>query len=602
MEDITILEENKAELAKARDAAEQASESKSAFLANMSHEIRTPLNAVLGFTDVLRRGLVTDSDEAVDHLNMIHRSGAHLLELINDILDLSKIEAGRMQVESIETRIDEIVLDVIDVLGVRAKEKDLRLAHEFTAAIPRTVQSDPTRLRQVITNLVGNAIKFTSEGGVKVVTSMIEDNGNWWVKMDVVDSGIGMTAEQQAKIFEAFSQADETTTRKFGGTGLGLSISRRLTEAMGGELSVTSEPNVGSTFSVTVPVSANDLKDMTTPDEILANAERRASAATTGDLIRLPAKPVLVVDDGHANRQLIDLVLTRAGAKVTTVENGLEAIKTLSEQDFAIIFMDMQMPVMDGYTATRKLRQCGLTTPIVALTGNAMKGDRAKCLEAGCDDFLAKPVNLDALLQRTAHYIGKDTTAELETVSHSKPVLPVPAADSSSADELGTKSDDDQERIHSTLPTEDEDFRQIVADFIDRLDGRLDDIEQSVRRADYPTLQSQAHWLKGAGGTVGLGVFTEPAKRLEAAAKDNDAEQASEILSTIRSLQSRLARPGAPPTEITETPPETKRTEPTALAAGIEGTPPETKRTEPTALAAGIEGLRLKRRELSRRR
>ena len=561
MEDITILEENKAELALARDAAEQASESKSAFLANMSHEIRTPLNAVLGFTDVLRRGLVTDSDEAVDHLNMIHRSGAHLLELINDILDLSKIEAGRMQVESIETHVDEIVLDVIDVLSVRATENELALVQEFTTPIPRTIQSDPTRLRQVITNLVGNAIKFTSDGEVKVVTSLVELTEQSCLKIDVVDSGIGMTPEQQAKIFQAFSQADETTTRKFGGTGLGLSISRRLTEAMGGELTVTSEPNVGSTFTVTIPVSVKEMSDLITPDEIDKQALQRADAAANGQLTRLPAKPVLVVDDGHANRQLIELVLTRAGANVTTVENGLEAIKALSEQDYALVFMDMQMPVMDGYTATAKLRECGLKTPIVALTGNAMKGDREKCMTAGCDDFLSKPVNLDALLERTAHYIGcepssgsESTSAEANSSSAEASAISTNANDTAANDTAAndTAANDNQpgvldesQLIHSTLPTDDEDFRQIVADFIGRLDGRLDEIEQAVNEANYPFLQSQAHWLKGAGGTVGLGVFTEPAKRLEDAAKQGDAEQAAEMLSTIRSLQSRLACPGA---------------------------------------------------------
>ena len=538
MEDITLLEENKVELAKARDAAEQASESKSAFLANMSHEIRTPLNAVLGFTDVLRRGLVTDSDEAVDHLNMIHRSGAHLLELINDILDLSKIEAGRMQVESIETHVDEIVMDVMNVLNVCADENELSLACDFASPIPRAIQSDPTRLRQVITNLVGNAIKFTSEGEVKVVTGLLEAHEQAWIKIDVIDSGIGMTPEQQSKIFQAFSQADETTTRKFGGTGLGLSISRRLTEAMGGELSVTSEAGVGSTFTVTIPVNVAELTDLITPDEIHQQAAKRASTASNAVLTRLPAKHVLVVDDGDANRQLIELVLTRAGAIVTTVENGLEAIKALSEQDYSLVFMDMQMPVMDGYTATRKLRECGLKTPIVALTGNAMKGDREKCVDAGCDDFLSKPVNLDALLECTAHYIGQLNIGQL---AESEDDASVSTTSESIFFQAGPAADG---LIHSTLPMDDADFRQIVADFIGRLDERLESIESAVHEADFIALQRQAHWLKGAGGTVGLGVFTEPARQLEDAARVSDNERAAEILKTIRSLQSRIVCPG----------------------------------------------------------
>ncbi len=224
-DDITLLEE-------AREAAQHASESKSAFLANMSHEIRTPLNAVLGFTDVLRRGLVTDAEESVDHLNMIHRSGKHLLELINDILDLSKIEAGKMDVESIDTQVDQIILDTTDVLSVRAREKDLETKIVFNSSIPRVIQSDPTRLRQIITNLVGNAIKFTEQGTITIATEMVDGDASR-LQIDIIDTGIGMTPEQQAKIFESFSQADTSTTRKFGGTGLGLSISRRLSEASG---------------------------------------------------------------------------------------------------------------------------------------------------------------------------------------------------------------------------------------------------------------------------------------------------------------------------------------------------------------------------------
>ena len=539
-DDITLIEENKEKLAVALGAAKDASEAKSAFLANMSHEIRTPLNAVLGFTDVLRRGLVSDSDEALDHLNMIHRSGAHLLELINDILDLSKIEANRMQVESIDTEVVSIVLDVADVLRVRATDKEIGLVTRFKSDIPATIQADPTRLRQVITNLVGNAIKFTEDGEVSVVVELSDDSSI--LQIHVQDSGIGMTPEQQSKIFESFVQADSTTTRKFGGTGLGLSISRRLTEAMGGELTVESEPNVGSVFTVSLRVLESDLENTLTPQEIEETASQRAGANADGTIRRLPAKPVLVVDDGDANRRLIKLVLGRAGAQVSTAENGLEAIEAIKQNEFALVFMDMQMPVLDGYSATKQLRDEGFTIPIVALTGNAMKGDREKCIEMGCDDFLSKPVNLDDLLDCSLRHLGQteagDSDAESETV------VGVPISFQAHAEPDTKPSNNESESfIHSTLPMDDEEFRDVVSDFIGRLDDRLNQIETAFSEGDLDMVQTEAHWLKGSGGTVGFAQLGDTAATLEAAAKDGETELADAILLQIRDIQSRLVDP-----------------------------------------------------------
>ncbi|NNE01410.1 MAG: response regulator, partial [Pirellulaceae bacterium] len=515
-----------------------------------------PLNAVLGFTDVLRRGMVADSDEAVDHLNMIHRSGAHLLELINDILDLSKIEAGHMQVESIDTQVDQVVLDVVDVLSVRAKEKAITLETDFKTNLPKIFQNDPTRLRQIVTNLVGNAIKFTKEGFVRIVVE-VQEGASPQIHLHVRDSGIGMTPEQQDKIFDSFVQADNTTTRRFGGTGLGLSISRRLAEAMGGTLTVKSEAGEGSTFTVSLPLTPQDLANVITPEEIRQQASQRAAAQQNGLIQRLPGKPVLVVDDGEANRRLIDLVLGRAGAIVTTAENGLEAIKAMSEQDFDLVFMDMQMPVLDGYSATKKIRSCGIKTPIVALTGNAMKGDREKCLSIGCDDFLSKPVNLDALLQCTAKYLGpaKDLgadTTDVEIESSGDAVPPKIAANvGASLTNLGgnpkcetnSAADSNTQPIHSTLPMDDDEFREVVADFIERLDDRLDFMQNACHDADFQTLQSEAHWLKGSGGTVGFAILGERAAALEIAAKSSDGEQVDELLAEIRDVRQRIVVP-----------------------------------------------------------
>mgnify|MGYP003667530560 CR=1 FL=1 len=581
-DDITLIEENKVELANARDEAQNANEAKSAFLANMSHEIRTPLNAVLGFTDVLRRGLVTNSDEAIGHLNMIHNSGEHLLELINDILDLSKIEAGRLQVEMIDTNVQETITTVASVLQERAVEKNLEVHVEFNSPLPRIMQTDPTRLRQVITNLVGNAIKFTDEGAVKIVVDVETENDSAaMLKIAVVDSGIGMTPDQQSKIFQSFVQADSSTTRKYGGTGLGLSISRRLTEAMGGDLSVASEVNVGSTFTITLPVDPQAMEDVITPEEIQSQANQSHANVSENGLIRLPALPVLVVDDGEANRRLIELVLGRAGAIVTTAENGLEAIRLLSESDYSLVLMDMQMPVLDGYTATRRLRECGVTTPIIALTGNAMKGDREKCIDAGCDDFLTKPVNIDELLSHAQAYLGEDDAVHPETsavIDGSEAANPLPTEETSAATPLlpNLASEDTSLRydgaspIHPTLPMNDPDYRAITTDFVSRLDKRLQAMENAIASDDFETLKAEAHWLKGSGGTVGLGVFTESAAMLERGAGQFERSQLEQLLDDIRDLQRRIVIPAvdcadppqAPPKMAVPEPPTTTGSEP----------------------------------------
>lgn len=574
-EDITLIEENKVALAKARDAAENANAAKSDFLANMSHEIRTPLNAVLGFTDVLRRGLVSSGDEAVDHLNMIHRSGAHLLELINDILDLSKIESGHLQTETIDTSLDDIVTDVANTLKVKADEQNLALKVDFRTAIPRTIQSDPTRLRQVITNLVGNAIKFTESGSVSIVTSLLKTPSNSLegydpiVRVDIIDTGIGMTPDQQAKIFDSFVQADSSTTRKFGGTGLGLSISRRLAEAMGGSLTVHSEVGIGSTFRVELPTSIASLQDMVSPEELARLAQEKSAGAVNSELLRLPAKRVLVVDDGEANRRLIELVLKRAGATVMSAENGQEALDMIAEGNdsgypYELVLMDMQMPVLDGYSATRLLREREDTTPVIALTGNAMRGDREKCMDAGCDDFLTKPVNLDELLEMVSQYLGEVDPGTLRNANAIANEAPS-SATSSSAGVLPTMQSPVLEAstplspsdpptpvsnslpssaIVPTLPMDDEDFRAIAGDFVTRLHARLDGIEQAIQESKFDFVHGEAHWLKGAGGTVGLDVFTEPARTLEQAAKDESTDIAQSILNEIRDLHGRVAIPG----------------------------------------------------------
>ena len=413
-EDITVLEQKKIELERSMVAAEEANEAKSSFLANMSHEIRTPMNAILGFADVLRRGLVASDDERQRHLNTIHSSGRHLLDLINDILDLSKVEAGRLDIERTECSVHAIVSEVVSVLKVKADDQAIALTYVSEGPIPETVLCDPTRLRQIVTNLIGNGIKFTSEGGVTVTTQFeaARRGASARLLLEVADTGIGMEPAVCERIFDAFVQADSSTTRKFGGTGLGLAISKKFAEAMGGDIVATSEPGRGSVFRVTLelPELVPGARLVTVEEHHAEGPQTVASAALSA--WTLPPRRVLVVDDGEENRRLIRLVLGRAGLTVDEAEDGLQAVEFVTAcGDLDLILMDMQMPNLDGYGATRQLRSQGVTLPIVALTGNAMKGDEQKCLAAGCTGFLPKPVDLDDLLETVIASLGVDRIA-----------------------------------------------------------------------------------------------------------------------------------------------------------------------------------------------
>jgi PAS domain S-box-containing protein len=413
-EDVTVLESQKSQLAVSQATAIAASKAKSEFLANMSHEIRTPMNAILGFTDVLRRGMYEDEAQQTEYLDTIHRSGQHLLHLINDILDLSKVEAGRLEVEKIVCSPHQLILDVVNTLRVRADEKSIRLECVTPGGIPEIIETDQARLRQIITNLVGNAIKFTNEGGVTVSARFLPGQEPR-LQIDVTDSGVGISKEAQQKVFEPFTQADGSVTRKFGGTGLGLTISKQFAEAMGGSLTVRSEPGVDSTFTIVIGTGPIDsdigILDIRQFGEHSGKAEIETSSAKK---FRFDASRILLVDDGEANRQLVHLVLQRNGLLVETGVNGQEAVDKAAISDYDVILMDMQMPVMDGYAATSLLRERGLETPIVALTANAMRGDEEKCLDAGCNDFLSKPIEIDKLVELLADLLDAPECSDEE--------------------------------------------------------------------------------------------------------------------------------------------------------------------------------------------
>ena len=394
--------------------AEDASQSKSAFLANMSHEIRTPMTAILGFADVLlESGDITHAPpETIEAARTIKQNGEYLLRLIDDILDLSKIEAGKMTTERIAYSPCRLVTEVTSLVRVRADAKGLPLKIEYAGPIPETIQTDPTRLRQILINLLVNAIKFTEVGEVRLVIRFVGDGHAAALQFDVVDAGIGMTAEQVVRLFQPFTQADASTTRKFGGTGLGLAICTRLAQLLGGDITVAeTRPGAGTRMRVTVATGPLDgvrmiadplAATVLTP----AGASAHASAAPPG----LHGCRILMAEDGPDNQCLIVRLLQKAGAAVTVFENGrLAADAALAAREtgrpFDVILMDMQMPVMDGYEATDLLRSAGYRGTIIALTAHAMASDRERCLAAGCDDYASKPIDRQRLLETIARHL-----------------------------------------------------------------------------------------------------------------------------------------------------------------------------------------------------
>ncbi len=436
------------ELSAAKLEAEEANRAKSTFLANMSHEIRTPMTAILGFAENLLDAGLTEA-ERVDAVYTIQRNSTHLLQIINDILDVSKIEAGKLEVERIPCSPREILDDVVSLMRVRAQEAGLTLDLEFVGLIPHRIITDPTRFRQILLNLVGNAIKFTETGGVRIVVSLAHEQ-QWfnkttathalydddvsgrdetgshalnqtdstetgpWLRFDVIDTGIGLSDEQLAQLFKPFSQGDASTTRKFGGTGLGLIISRKLSSLLGGDIVITSTPGSGTTVTgavVTGPLETDTpMYDSATGRTIPKLTEEKGAEGLQRKADLRTEGKVLLVEDNPDSARLIAFVLRRAGLTVQTAENGLEGKNLTLEawregHPFDVILMDMQMPIKDGYTATAELRGAGYEGPVIALTAHAMSTDREKCEAVGCDDYAVKPVDRTKLLTQISYWI-----------------------------------------------------------------------------------------------------------------------------------------------------------------------------------------------------
>jgi signal transduction histidine kinase/CheY-like chemotaxis protein len=382
--------------------AVQANKSKSEFLANMSHEIRTPMNAILGFGELLcEENLLPEQKKYVD---IILSSGKSLLRIINDILDFSKIEAGKLKTEIVDCALVQMLDEIESLFRPMCRQKNLDFNVLYCSEIPQMIRTDPIRLRQCLVNLLGNAIKFTDTGHVYLNVGLETLDKMPYIRFDVEDTGIGIPADKQHLIFEPFTQADGSHTRKFGGTGLGLTITRQIVELLHGRILVRSEIGRGSVFSVELPVGI-DINQQSTMNhyEALEQLQKDQSETTQNPSGRC----VLVAEDAKANQTLIQILLQKMGFQVTIVEDGQQAVEQVRNKTFDIILMDMQMPVMNGYEATREIKTMGIRTPVIAVTAHAMKGDEQKCLDAGCDGYIAKPIDRKKIEQIIREHLIK---------------------------------------------------------------------------------------------------------------------------------------------------------------------------------------------------
>jgi len=499
------VSERTRELSEARDEAIHANKSKSQFLANMSHEIRTPLTTIIGFSESL-----LDSDqsvkERVDSINRIIRAGKHLLRVINEILDFSKIEANRLEVEFIPFSLVDVFKDVYSLVSLLATDKGLNFKIGCSYPMPEMIKSDPVRFKQILINLCNNAIKFTKEGGVTVKVNCDTVNENLVVK--VIDTGIGLSSEHVEHLFKPFSQADTSTTRKYGGTGLGLHLSKQLAEKLGGDLIVESLLDVGSSFILTI--NTGPLENVSYIDECQDFDQIEDTQPVAEKKLHLIGK-VLLTEDNVDNQQLVSLYLRRLGLEIEIASNGKEALSKYKEIKPDLILMDIQMPVMDGLTASRKLRNMGYEGPIVALTAGAIQQQQQECFDAGCNDVCTKPIDHNHFTYVLSKYLEPTT----QPANNGPPIT-------------------------SGLLEQEPDMLDLVQHFVAKLPDMVSKVEAAFKENDTDLLKSDVHALKGTSGNFGYKDVFEVTKKIEFAIITDNRIAIETLINSLDGLVMRI--------------------------------------------------------------